>query len=645
MPMPERPPLSPQDVWGAPLEAALDWVEEAIGTGGMGGAALQQGPTGVMIDPSAATYGAKGDGTTDDTAAIQAAINAASAAASSAEFAGAGRGIVRLRRGSYRVTNLVLKSNVRIEGAGFRATALIATASSGYVLGQTGLSTGTRMANVAIANLSIGPAAMAPGFSGTRPGCGGIDLSYSQWCYLENVFIHNLAGIGMNRTETFDLVTQGMHFLYVGTDSSKPALLMAGTATDTCNANHDFGMRIERCPVMIKVTSGGTSKRPFNNQFVGCKFEWHEHASYTIAAPAIQIEQAEQLTFSASSFATSVDTQPMIRAGTASGTATVGLKFDACDYIAPTSWHGWIFDGLARCLDPQFVGGHASKILKFITAVEGCKPSLIGVSGYDCMAPIVDAVGPQIIGGRWLDTIASAVNTYALRVSSLAQVRDVHVQGVDAPAEGLHRPSGISVGSQSRVEGVFFERVGVAALLTQTRATVRGCTYATVDARFSGTGNYLETNETDERVVIPASRLATVNGTPLLNNVARTQAWLLDAAIAEAVGAAVKLPERWQSYHVDVVWASLAGGTGDVVWRLDRAEFADGDTLANPPTGSTVTATAGTALSVRRTRLATGATATAGKHLTLAAFRIGSDAADTVSTDVGLVEIVLTRAS
>ena len=64
-------------------------------------------------------YGATGDGTTDDTAAIQAAINAAHTA---------GGGIVRISAGTYIVDGLTLKSGVRVSGVDWLDTILKAKA-------------------------------------------------------------------------------------------------------------------------------------------------------------------------------------------------------------------------------------------------------------------------------------------------------------------------------------------------------------------------------------------------------------------------------------------------------------------------------------------------------------------------------------
>jgi hypothetical protein len=73
---------------------------------------------------SVRAFGAKGDGVTDDTEAIQAAINFCAAA---------GRGAVRLPAGTYKFTSqlLIASDNVVLEGDGIGATFLFPTMSSG----------------------------------------------------------------------------------------------------------------------------------------------------------------------------------------------------------------------------------------------------------------------------------------------------------------------------------------------------------------------------------------------------------------------------------------------------------------------------------------------------------------------------------
>jgi len=73
-------------------------------------------------------YGAKGDGTTDDTAAIQAA---------SLAVATAGGGILFFPEGTYKFTRLTIRSGVLFTGAGSGATFLVCTNSSTLDTGST----------------------------------------------------------------------------------------------------------------------------------------------------------------------------------------------------------------------------------------------------------------------------------------------------------------------------------------------------------------------------------------------------------------------------------------------------------------------------------------------------------------------------
>ncbi|APT30085.1 hypothetical protein MCBMB27_00794 [Methylobacterium phyllosphaerae] len=89
-------------------------------------------------------FGAKMDGKTDDTAAVQAAITAAA-------MSGAG-GQVTIPGGSIRIGSVNLPSNIRLSGAGMNATAVFAATSTGDVFSASDPS---NVSNVAIEALAV----------------------------------------------------------------------------------------------------------------------------------------------------------------------------------------------------------------------------------------------------------------------------------------------------------------------------------------------------------------------------------------------------------------------------------------------------------------------------------------------------------
>lgn len=121
-------------------------------------------------------YGAVGDGSTDDTAAIQAAFDAA----------GAVQGKVVFGPGSWRTTSTILfDSNIAIEGVGGQASTIAFEGASGFALAPR--STGVRMFNLHVSRLQIDVAMTTAD--------GGIDITDMSIAFFDTVTIIG-AGIG-----------------------------------------------------------------------------------------------------------------------------------------------------------------------------------------------------------------------------------------------------------------------------------------------------------------------------------------------------------------------------------------------------------------------------------------------------------------
>jgi hypothetical protein len=148
------------------------------------------------------------------------------------------------------------------------------------------------------------------------------------------------------------------------------------------------------------------------------------------------------------------------------------------------------------------------------------------------------------------------------------------------------------------------------------------------------------------RVTIGAGAMETTRGTPSLGNPNSAYVyWLLDAAATESVGSGVGIPPGWQTVDVDVWWVNAGTGSGDIVLRLVRQNAVEGVSIG-VFAAAAVTVTAGSQNVLIRTRLETGLSASdASRLMTMAVERRGGDAADTLPNDIGVIALVLTKAS
>lgn len=133
------------------LNAVLDLWKTSAGTLDFkvlvdGAATLLQNaiPAKVFYNVKESTYGATGDGSTDDTTAVQAAINAANTA---------GGGIVWFPKGTYNVTNLTCYATVSLWGVNPASSTLRTTSTTGNLLSWA---SGEETSFVEVRGLSLG---------------------------------------------------------------------------------------------------------------------------------------------------------------------------------------------------------------------------------------------------------------------------------------------------------------------------------------------------------------------------------------------------------------------------------------------------------------------------------------------------------
>lgn len=333
-------------------------------------------------------FGAKGDDINDDTKAIQSAIDFVSDYASSV-YNNDYFGVVKMPKGVYKVTNLIMKSNVHIEGEGIAITRINPIGTSGYVFDCIGTDRNAKLVQCDMKDFTISP---KDRFSSSdyhnRPNVGGINFNFVERVSLRNIKINGITGIGLRNVESFDCYFDNLEFVYVGSDANTPAVLLDGTEVDSTNALHFIGCRFEACSCMLKLTNGVRQ-----NQFIGCKFEYSVYDDVPIRDTAgIIIDQCNSNTFSACGFVGG-NNVPLIKIGTNKNDIR-GLKFVGCDFIAGEQHNSL---GVVGDMSAVNVTLSACSFTGFGKCVETKgNTTLLGCEFIDCNAPNVTMTSGKI---------------------------------------------------------------------------------------------------------------------------------------------------------------------------------------------------------------------------------------------------------
>lgn len=158
-------------------------------------------PTIGMHSVMDSTYGATGDGSTNDSAAIQAAINAANTA---------GGGVVYFPPGVYRIgTRIELKSSVSLLGAGREFTRL--RAMSGLTTAVVVGLSGAAVSNIAISKLSIDG-----DYSSTALNLNGLQVTNGSTITIDECAVTNVANTGIVLTTCTSCVVTRSRVSYTG---------------------------------------------------------------------------------------------------------------------------------------------------------------------------------------------------------------------------------------------------------------------------------------------------------------------------------------------------------------------------------------------------------------------------------------------
>lgn len=352
-------------------------------------------------------------GESDDTERIQRAIDHINNNVNS-DFYDTGYGVLNIPPGVYDVKTLVLKSNVHIQGSGMGVTRINPIGNSGYVFNTIGTTATVKMSQCEIKDLSISPTCRA-GADATKASVGGINFEFVERCVVENVRINNINGIGIKNLENYDSFFQNIELMFVGNDEN-PALLLDGTTNDSTNAIHIVGVRIEQCPVLLKLTSGTRS-----NQFIGCKLE----------GGRIIIEQCNSNVFEGCDFVSISTDKAMIKIGTTVNDIR-GLKFNGCSFLAGNREAIGI-EGDASAISITLTNCNFTGMKKSISG-NGFF-NIIGCEFMDCLAPVI-----ELERGRINSCVLSYIsgNESVIHLKGNVICRDCYITSNGSTSNGIY---------------------------------------------------------------------------------------------------------------------------------------------------------------------------------------------------------------
>jgi hypothetical protein len=318
-------------------------------------------------------------------------------------------------------------------------------------------------------------------------------------CGLENVFIHNLAGIAVNNVEAYDAEVHNLNILWSGTASVPAYALLEGTA-DLTNAVHHFGLRIEACQYMMQIGTNSGALQQREIHFMGGKFEWGGVTGVT--GPGITIEHAVDVAFVGTQFSVGPTTsQNYINLADTGGVSdSSGVKFIGCGFIGNSNHTGKTINSASnRVVNTQVTG---CSFRGCTNPLFGSRIQQVGCGFYACYAPVADITegifSNAIIGAT--DYLAGNSNpTHILRLSTNSRASDNKFVSYSA---GLQAQSPIAVmfasGASVAKDNDIAAGAATGYYFGTTGNEVKGSTGNAATAKFGGSASYQINNWYDD---------------------------------------------------------------------------------------------------------------------------------------------------
>ena len=570
-------------------------------------------------------FGAKGDNSTDDTAAIQAAIDSLSAKG----------GVVFFPAGYYKISNtlLVKYSNIGLRGDGIVASTIVNTSSSLSAIRFAASPDSSIIYGNSLSDIRVTvPAALDSDAIGVElTHCDSFTMSsVSVKEYLINLKVSGARGLFVSNC----LFASGSYFAATPKSGSRSVMIQAYSISDT-----SFNFHFTDCEIGgLRNTTTNLPRNEYALLLDSCDTGYFTACNFSGSQSNVKLMAAR-----ANSGIYSVSFANCYANGLLVGSPQVCVSSYGIDIsgsaanvlISDIVWNG----GYISCCreDGVYINQNGVQSISISPGVWG------NIGKWAVRSLSSTMTGALVIGGvmrHVAQNAATSADGGGVYVAGSATTASLTFQGVSVSG----RDYGQSINGSPGVSGNLGTGITVASwageydmsgINIRNVAVTQNFAFAST-AQVASYGVMPLTLAPANFSTVSAAALGTVGG-------GRVAAWLLDAATSEAVATTFVVPSWWSNnMRATVLWCNAGAGAGNVVFSLNYVTIAPGNTLntAGTSTGN-FTVTAGLQDVQVNSVAPVSLAVTPGQTLYMRMFRIGGDAADTLANDCGFLGLYL----
>lgn len=193
--------------------------------------------------------------------------------------------------------------------------------------------------------------------------------------------------------------------------------------------------------------------------------------------------------------------------------------------------------------------------------------------------------------------------------------------------------------------GVGNQTIGIKTDSTSTGNTfkpnnIRG--HSTTNLQINGVNSELDV------AILGSDKFESISGSPAISLIGgnRRNAWAMDATTDEIIGTELYLEPGWGKMRIHIYWTNMGVGTGSAAWACNVGQISVGSTLnVADAGGSNIVATVAGAQDIlmKTTLTPDFTTLIEGLPVFIRIKRAGTDASDTLANDAGVVMVQIER--